>query len=384
MKIGYTATYISPNPIGNNSLGDGASSATYLKLRSGGYAISNLAINVAASSGNISLAVYTDSGAGASAKPTGGQLAATGAIACPAVGYSVISLGSAITPQLGDWAALSCDNTAATFSCLATGSNTTFSAGIAWVQGAHADAGCSANATVTVTDTAAATANVGLGIMVAPARSDTLCSVPTTGGTTITDTHCVATDAGATVFNSTTPGNLAAGTTIVTVTPNTSFTITPATLSGAGTATQTLLIGQAGPDPARSDTLCTVTSGSATVLDPRAAAADIGAVITSTTTPANFTAGTIITAASAGVSYTVSPVAASGAGTATQTLLIGNQVIPANTTITGASAGASYTISNAAALTAAGLSLTIGPHPLPSVPASLAADFYNSVLMKGS
>lgn len=134
MKTGYTATYISPNPVTAGVFGDGANSGTYVKLRSGGYAISNWSVNVGTSSGNISIAAYTDSGTGTSAKPTGGQLATSGAISCPATGYSTVSLGSTITPNLGDWAAMSCDNATATFTSLATGSNTNFCQGIAYVQ----------------------------------------------------------------------------------------------------------------------------------------------------------------------------------------------------------------------------------------------------------
>lgn len=92
-----------------------ASSGAYSKLISGGYPISNLNIFVGASSGNISVAAYTNSGTGMSAAPTGGRLATSGAIACPAGGNAAVSLGSSITPNLGDWVALSADNTTATF-----------------------------------------------------------------------------------------------------------------------------------------------------------------------------------------------------------------------------------------------------------------------------
>jgi hypothetical protein len=134
MKIGFTSTYISPNPVTTNTFA-AANAAAYLRLRSGGNTISNLTIQVVTSSGNISVGAYTNSGTGASAQPTGGRLATTGAVACPAAGTDVIALGSSITPNLGDWAGISCDNTTATVSCMGSGSNTGMTSGIAYSQG---------------------------------------------------------------------------------------------------------------------------------------------------------------------------------------------------------------------------------------------------------
>ena len=91
-----------------------ANNGCYTKLTSGGYAFSNLNIDVGVASGNISVAVYTTSGTGMSAAPTGGQLTTSGAVACPASGIATVSLGSSVTPHLGDWVGLSCDNTTAT------------------------------------------------------------------------------------------------------------------------------------------------------------------------------------------------------------------------------------------------------------------------------
>jgi hypothetical protein len=95
----------------------------YTRTYAGGYAISNLNIDVAVSSGNISVATYTSSGTGNSQAPTGGRTATSGAIACPGTGMAVISLGATVTPNLGDWVGVSTDN--ATVSLLAAGNNTT-------------------------------------------------------------------------------------------------------------------------------------------------------------------------------------------------------------------------------------------------------------------
>ncbi len=52
----------------------------------------------------------------------------------PAAGATTVSLGSTVTPNLNDWAAASCDNTTATFTCLELGSNSSLGNGLYWVQ----------------------------------------------------------------------------------------------------------------------------------------------------------------------------------------------------------------------------------------------------------
>ena len=94
----------------------GSNTGCYSKLISGGYPFSHLSINVGTSAGSISVAVYHNSGAGMSAAPTGGLQSPTpAAIACPAAGLAAVSLGGSVTPNLGDWVALSVDNATATF-----------------------------------------------------------------------------------------------------------------------------------------------------------------------------------------------------------------------------------------------------------------------------
>jgi hypothetical protein len=114
LQIGVAVDFF-PGTLTQNASVFTANFGCYMKLISGGYAISNLNIFVGASSGNISVAAYTNSGTGMSAAPTGGRLATSGAIACPAGGSAAVSLGSTVTPNLGDWVALSADNTTATF-----------------------------------------------------------------------------------------------------------------------------------------------------------------------------------------------------------------------------------------------------------------------------
>jgi hypothetical protein len=75
--------------------------------------ISKLRIHVAVQSGNISLAVYAPAGAGLSAFP-GARKATTGAVACPGTGVQDVAIGPVLV-EPGDFLAMSCDNTTASF-----------------------------------------------------------------------------------------------------------------------------------------------------------------------------------------------------------------------------------------------------------------------------
>lgn len=81
----------------------------------GAATITKIGVRVGVSSGNISLAVYRNTGVGRAAAP-GTQLATTGAIACPPAGVDTnVPLGSTVVLQPGDWVGMSCDNTTASF-----------------------------------------------------------------------------------------------------------------------------------------------------------------------------------------------------------------------------------------------------------------------------
>lgn len=102
-------------------------------LRSiGSGTITKLGIHVITTSGNISVAVYQGTGVGRARVP-GACLATTGAIACPAVGYAEVSLGSSVTVTNNDFLAISCDNATASF--LGTSGNaSTLSLGLSFTQ----------------------------------------------------------------------------------------------------------------------------------------------------------------------------------------------------------------------------------------------------------
>ncbi len=99
----------------------GGSNRTQYVRAVGGGTISSLIIFVGNSSGSISAGVYANSGSGRSSVP-GARKATTGAIACPTSGTATLSLGGSVTVNPGDWFALSCDNTTATFGRRGTGS----------------------------------------------------------------------------------------------------------------------------------------------------------------------------------------------------------------------------------------------------------------------
>lgn len=73
-----------------------------------------IGMHIIVSSGNIMVGVYRASGSGVTAQP--GMLAVgTAVTACPAAGFQEITLPSAVDVNKGDYLALWCDNTTATF-----------------------------------------------------------------------------------------------------------------------------------------------------------------------------------------------------------------------------------------------------------------------------
>jgi hypothetical protein len=83
--------------------------------------ITKVGIEVAVQSGNVSVAVYRNTGTGPAAAPTGAPVASSGAVACPAVGFQEVALGASVVVAVGDWLFLSCDNGTASFLRHSTG-----------------------------------------------------------------------------------------------------------------------------------------------------------------------------------------------------------------------------------------------------------------------
>lgn len=109
-----------------------ANRCLYTRVLAGG-TITKIGIEVGVSSGNISVAAYSNSGSGRSAVP-GARLGTSGAVACPANGYQEVSLGGSVVVAAGDWLALSCDNTTASFLRFASGTGTAIQNGLAYRQ----------------------------------------------------------------------------------------------------------------------------------------------------------------------------------------------------------------------------------------------------------
>lgn len=117
---------------GGNAVFTGANRGMYARVVSGG-SISKVALEVAVSSGNISVAAYQNSGTGRSSVP-GTRLATSGAVACPGTGYQEVSLGATITVAAGDWLFLSCDNTTASFNRWSNASGSALNNGMTFRQ----------------------------------------------------------------------------------------------------------------------------------------------------------------------------------------------------------------------------------------------------------
>lgn len=111
-----------------------ANAASYARLVAGGYAIAQIGLQVGTSSGNISVGAYTASGTGHTATPTGGLLASSGAVPCPASGFALVSLGATIVPLLADWFAASTDNATATFGIVNSSSGQAIEGGLCYTQ----------------------------------------------------------------------------------------------------------------------------------------------------------------------------------------------------------------------------------------------------------
>jgi hypothetical protein len=116
------------------STGAGSNYCLYQRVIGSG-TISKIGLWIKVSSGNISVAVYSNSGTGSAAVPTTRQ-ATSGAVSCPASGYAEISLGASVAVNDGDWIAISVDNVTATFASPLTdgGALNDFGKGVQYAQ----------------------------------------------------------------------------------------------------------------------------------------------------------------------------------------------------------------------------------------------------------
>jgi hypothetical protein len=95
--------------------------------------ITKLGIHIGVASGNITAGVYANTGTGRSAKP-GAAKAVVGSIPCPAAGYAEIVLPAPVQVEHGDWFAVGCDNTTATFFRIGGAADGPMLAGLSWKE----------------------------------------------------------------------------------------------------------------------------------------------------------------------------------------------------------------------------------------------------------
>ena len=72
----------------------------------------HIGINITASSGNICVAVYRNTGSNITSVP-GSRVSTSGSVACPAVGYTAVTISPAVYVGPGDWLAFAADNATA-------------------------------------------------------------------------------------------------------------------------------------------------------------------------------------------------------------------------------------------------------------------------------
>lgn len=125
-----------PRAGGGAAVWPAANRGVYARVQGAG-PITAIGFEVGTASGNISVAVYRNTGAGRAGAP-GTRLATSGAVACPASGFRTVALGVTVDVVEGDWFFLSCDNTTASFARQLAASGSALVAGmVAYEVGAH-------------------------------------------------------------------------------------------------------------------------------------------------------------------------------------------------------------------------------------------------------
>lgn len=122
--VGFITQYDFPCTVDLSSLNtvaltwSAANRGVYMRSLGGG-SVSTAFFTVTTQSGNMCVAVYSNSGVGRGSLP-GTLLATTGSFACPAAGQQSQALGATIQVNAGDWIYLGCDNAVAAFRSTAT------------------------------------------------------------------------------------------------------------------------------------------------------------------------------------------------------------------------------------------------------------------------
>lgn len=139
------------NPLSSGSTVGTNNNCHYQRLYGGAVntSIRKVRMHINASSGTVSVAIYSSTGSGITCLP-GSRVATTGSVAAPAGGQATIDLGSTVTDvgQGTHWLALSASTTAFTFVSAAQ-QTTVYQGGLAAAQTAAHPAPSSASPTAT-------------------------------------------------------------------------------------------------------------------------------------------------------------------------------------------------------------------------------------------
>lgn len=133
LGIGFATTHPWNATVNGASALFAANAALYQQLVGYGMSTNQLRLFVGTSSGNISAGLYNNGGQSGSARLPNARQATTGAIPCPASGMATVTLTATVTVGRSWYAALSADNTTATFQRSAP--NSSISNGVAANQG---------------------------------------------------------------------------------------------------------------------------------------------------------------------------------------------------------------------------------------------------------
>lgn len=132
---GIVASFADPRLAISTQVWGTANRTHYLRGVGPASNLTKIAIEVAVQSGNIDVGTFANAGAGRAAVPAA-RRASTGSILCPAVGYVEIPVAVAWT--VGDWFAMACDNTVASFRSIGNILTATLATwnGLSWLENA--------------------------------------------------------------------------------------------------------------------------------------------------------------------------------------------------------------------------------------------------------
>lgn len=100
---------VDPRVLPNNQVSTVANRCYYFRVTRGRNRIGSIAIPIAVQSGNVSVAVFRNTGTGISARPAN-RVATSGVVACGAPGRQTLVLDAPVNVAAGDWFCIATDN----------------------------------------------------------------------------------------------------------------------------------------------------------------------------------------------------------------------------------------------------------------------------------